>query len=413
MKENANQAIRAALFTVFLMIVAGWIMLLDTGLVFEGQQNHAHFSNLVLTRLAGSFVGALLMIGAWLLPARVIRKLTIPALFTALVLLMMIWTRYGVAERGSTRWIEIAGIRFQPLEFAKLAIVWFLADQFARTGLLSKVKADRLWFPAVVAILIIGLVAAQPNISGAVFLIGIVFAMAWLAGINWKVTVGLAVAGTAAFAGLLALHPEKIARLMPVFRPLSDLGGSGYQVGLSQWAITTGGLFGKGPGNSIAMYSLPDHSTDFIFSIICEEWGFVGGFLVIMAFAILVFSGFRLALTQKDRFRLLFGCGVITIIGLQATINIGVTLGLLPTTGMPLPFLSAGGSNLLLSLLEIGLLLNLGRTAGVEVEAAKPEPSVTKETRKLSRRFESIRGGKVTHKQPELTRNAVKRRMAR
>jgi len=413
MKENANRAIRAMLFTVFLMIVAGWIMLFDTGLVFEGQQNHAHFSNLVLTRLAGSFVGALFMIGAWLLPARVIRKLTIPALFIAIILLTMIWTRYGVAERGSTRWIEIFGIRFQPLEFAKLAIVWFLADQFARTGLLSKVKTDRLWFPAIVAILIIGLVAAQPNISGAVFLIGIVFAMAFLAGINWRLAGGFIIAGVAAFAGMLALHPEKIARLMPWLKPLSDLGGSGYQVGLSQWAITTGGLFGKGPGNSIAMYSLPDHSTDFIFSIICEEWGFVGGFIVIMAFAILVFSGFRLALTQKDRFRLLFGCGVTTIIALQAAINIGVTLGLLPTTGMPLPFLSAGGSNLLLSLLEIGLLLNLGRTAGTEMEAAKPEPSVTKETRKMSRRFESIKGGKVTQRQAELTRNAVKRRMAR
>jgi len=412
-KKNSNSATRTILFAVFLLVIAGWIMLLDTGLVFEGQENQAHFSTLVTKRFIGSMAGLGLMLIAWLLPPKLVRHLTLPVVIIALTLLLMIWTPLGVAERGSTRWVQLGTLRFQPLEFAKLALVWFLADQFARTGLLSRIKLDRIWFPAAIAVLMIGLVAAQPNLSGAVFLICLVFAMAWLAGVNWRVTLGLAAAGAAAFFGLLALHPEKIARLIPVFKPFTDLSGSGYQVGLSLWAIVSGGWFGKGPGGSIAMYSLPDHSTDFIFSIICEEWGFVGGILVILTFTALIFSGYRIALSQRDPFRLLFGCGVTTIIGLQVVINIGVTLGLLPTTGMPLPFLSAGGSNLILSTIQIGLILNLGRTAGVGAEISAKKTSGTEKNYKSVKHSYPRINDRPKRRVTESDRTTLKRRMAR
>ena len=177
------------------------------------------------------------------------------------------------------------------------------------------------------------------------------------------------------FAGLLALNSDRLARFV-AYDPLSNLSDTGYQLSQSLWAVTNGGWFGRGPGGSIAMYSLPDHTTDFVFSILSEEWGFAGGTLVILLFALVVYSGFRIALTQNDPFRLLLGCGIASIIGIQSAVNIGVVLGLLPTTGVPLPFISAGGSNLILSLGAIGLLMNLSRTAGEHYQAkAVPETS--------------------------------------
>ncbi len=372
LKESANRAIKTALVCVLLLIAIGWVMLLDSGLIFEGQANPEHFHNLIVKRMLGTSIGLAILVSLWLMPAGLIRKFSFPAILIGLVLLALVWSPLGITERGSTRWEQLGPFRFQPLEFAKLALVWFLADQLARIGSLGKVKMQKLVVPAIFAVLTIGLVGAQPNISGAIFLIMLVFVMAWVGGINGRLTLGMLAGGTAAFAGLLALNPDKLARFLPVVRPFEDISGAGYQVGLSLWAIAKGGLFGLGPGGSVAMYSLPDHATDFIFSILGEEWGFAGGITVILLFAVLIYSGFRIALVQQDPFRILLGCGITSIIGLQAAINIGVVLGILPTTGMPLPFLSAGGSNLILSFIEIGLLMNLGKTAGVPIESKIP-----------------------------------------
>jgi len=368
LRESANRSVRAVLLCVFLLLAAGWVMLLDSGLVFEGQANPDNFAHLIRARLLGTTVGAVLLLGLWAIPARWVRSLSFPAMIAGIALLALVWSPIGVAERGSMRWEQLGPFRFQPLEFAKLALVWFLADQFARIGSLDKAAPNRLLFPGLAVVIAIALVGGQPNLSGALFLIVLTLAMAWIGGINGRFTLMMALSGGAAFAGLLALNPDRLQRFLPVFRPLTDLGGAGYQVGLSLWAVTNGGLFGQGPGGSIAMYSLPDHANDFIFSIISEEWGFVGGIIIILLFAALVYCGFRLALMQNDPFRILLGCGISSIIGLQAAINIGVTLGLLPTTGMPLPFLSAGGSNLILSFMEIGLILNLGQTVGARAE---------------------------------------------
>ena len=203
----------------------------------------------------------------------------------------------------------------------------------------------------------------QPNLSGVFFLMIITMVMAVLGGINLKPVMALIGAGVITFAGFLALNSDRLERFV-AYDPLSNLSGSGYQLSQSLWAVSNGGFIGRGPGESIAMYSLPDHTTDFVYSIIAEEWGFFGGFIVIILFGLVVYSGFRIALAQCDPFRLLLGCGISSIIGIQSAVNIGVVLGLLPTTGVPLPFLSAGGSNLILSLMAIGLITNISRTAG-------------------------------------------------
>jgi len=394
-RDSANRAMRTLILCVFFLTAAGWVMLFDSGIIFEGQADPAHLYNLLTKRMLCSIIGLAALGLFWIFPTEGVRKLSPLMIIAAVVLLALVWTPLGVLERGSRRWVSLGPFTFQPLEFAKLALVWYIADRFARLGPLGRVGIDRLAAPMAFVFLLILLVGLQPNLSGAMFLIMLTFAMACLGGINRRLLLTFSATGIAAMIALLAKNPDRLERFLPVFRPLTDLSDSGYQVGLSLWAITNGGLFGRGPGNSIAMYSLPDHTTDFTYSILCEEFGLLGGAIVILLFAALIYSGFRIALSQEDPFRMLLGCGITTIIGLQTATNIGVTLGVLPTTGVPLPFLSAAGSNLIVSLIEIGILLNLGRTAGkkskavtqVEVPQKRPEPVIRAHNRRPAQRY--------------------------
>lgn len=370
LRATSKRALKTLLLSILFLTAAGWVMLLDAGAIYKGVYNPAYFSSLVDTRLIAMFSGLVLIGIAWLIPPAVIRKLTWPVIILAVLFLILIFTPLGVIERGSRRWLNL-GFTFQPIEFVKLALVWFLADRFARIGQLSKAGMKQFILPGIFVIGLVALVGAQPNLSGVFFLIVITLAMVILGGINWKPVMVIIGGAAVTFAGLLALNSDRMSRFV-AYDPLSNLSDTGYQLSQSLWAVTNGGLFGRGPGESIAMYSLPDHTTDFVFSILSEEWGFAGGTLVILLFVLVVYSGFRIALTQNDPFRLLLGCGIASIIGIQAAVNIGVVLGLLPTTGVPLPFISAGGSNLILSLGAIGLLMNLSRTAGehYQVKAA-------------------------------------------
>jgi cell division protein FtsW len=393
-QDSTNRAMRTLLLCVFFLTAAGWVMLFDSGIIFEGHADPAHFYNLLSKRMLCSIIGLAALGFFWILPTEAVRKFSPVVMILGVVLLVLVWTPLGVLERGSRRWVSLGPFTFQPLEFAKLALVWYIADRFARLGPLGRVGIDRLAAPMAFVFMLILLVGMQPNLSGAMFLILLTFAMACLGGINRRLLLTLSGTGIAAMVALLAKNPDRLERFLPVFKPLTDLGDSGYQVGLSLWAITNGGLLGRGPGNSIAMYSLPDHTTDFTYSILCEEFGLIGGAIVILLFAALVYSGFRIALSQENPFRMLLGCGITTIIGLQTATNIGVTLGVLPTTGVPLPFLSAAGTNLVVSLMEVGILLNLGRTAGKKSPAMvrsetphkRPEPVIRVSNRRPAQR---------------------------
>ena len=344
-----------------LLLILGWLMLFDTGLIFEGKANYANYVGLIETRAIATACGLCLLLLLWLLPLGNLRKSAPVMILLAIVLLALVWSPLGVSKRGSTRWVDLGIISIQPLEFAKPALAWFLACVFARIGPLRNAKLSQLTIPGLVFLIVMCMVVLQPNLSGAVFLILTAFAMAVIGQMSGRFALGMVLSAGFAFAGMMALNPEKLERFLPMISPLSRLDGSGYQVGMSLWAMINGGWFGLGPSGSIAMYSLPDHSTDFIFSIICEEWGIIGGLAVITIFAVTVLAAFKIALAQRDPFRLMFGCGLATILGLETAINIGVALGALPTTGIPLPLLSAGGSNLIITLGEIGLLLNLAK----------------------------------------------------
>ena len=400
-KESARNALRTLLLSVLFLTAIGWVMLLDAGVIYKGVYNPEYFRSLVDKRLIAMVCGAVLFWIAWKVHPDRIRKLSWPMIFLAVIFLILIFTPLGVYERGSRRWLNL-GVIFQPLEFVKLALVWFLADRFARIGQLSKGRLMQYIIPGIFVIACVALIGAQPNLSGVFFLMMLTLVMAVLGGINLKPVMALSGAGLIGFMGLLALNSDRMERFV-AYDPLSNLSDSGYQLSNSLWAISNGGWFGRGPGGSIAMYSLPDHTTDFVYSIITEEWGFVGGLVTIILFGLVVYTCFRIALTQSDPFRLMLGAGVASIIGIQSSVNIGVVLGLLPTTGVPLPFLSAGGSNLILSLGAISLFVNLYKTAGVPVEIKAEESKSDVEPERKEPRYKTWPGLAMdnTHKLPK------------
>jgi cell division protein FtsW len=367
---------------VLALITAGWMMFLSTGFIFEGKPNFENFNNLLDKRIVVTFVGAALMVFLWLVPVTAIRKsgkwlMILGAIFLAAVL----WTPLGVSIRGSRRWLDLIAFTFQPLEFVKVAMVIYLSNYFASNYPLRKHEPLSAIAPLGAALILILMVAVQTDLSGAGILFLVALTLAIMAGLHPKtLAISLASIGFV-FMGVLAFKPDKLERIFIPITPLHDLGAEGYQSTISIGAITNGEWFGRGAGESIAIYSLPDHLTDFIFSVICEEWGLIGGIILIAVFTILIVSMFTIAFRQKEIFRVFLGSGIAAMITYQAAIHILVTTRLFPSTGQPLPFVSEGGSSFLAAIAGIGIMLNLGRSINDEPEilSAKKPVRIKKE----------------------------------
>ncbi|MEJ5254490.1 MAG: putative lipid II flippase FtsW [Acidimicrobiales bacterium] len=286
-------------------------------------------------------------------------------LIGSLVLLVLVLIPgLGVNVNGSSRWLGFGAWRIQPSELAKLAVVLFVADLLARRA--DRLDDTRLSIRPVVAVF--GLVAAlfmlQPNLGTTIILGVIVFVMLFVAGVPLK-PLGKVVGVGACLAAIAAvLEPYRMRRLMAFRDPWADPLNTGYQTIQSQVSIASGGLTGVGLGEGRAKWGfLPFPHTDFIFAIISEELGLVGALTVVALFVALGVLGVRTALGAPDRFGLLLATGVTTWILFQAFVNIGAVVGALPITGVPLPFVSFGGSSLLVLMAASGLLLNVARQA--------------------------------------------------
>ena len=268
----------------------------------------------------------------------------------------------GVEVKGARRWIEIAGQTVQPTEFMKPALIvvsaWLLA------GLPDKYGEARwpLMQGFVVSLLLMGLVAAlvlmQPNF-GMVLALGAVWgAQVILSGVPFFIVGGLGLLGGLVAAGGYLLHPHVRDRIT---RFLNPEGSDTYQVDQSVEAIMSGHIWGRGAGEGVVKHTLPDAHTDFIFAVVVEEFGIMIGLAVISVFLFLIWRGFLRCRELDDRFTVIAAGGFLTLIGLQVCVNVGVALGVLPTTGMTLPFISYGGSSSLAMALVFGFLLALLR----------------------------------------------------
>lgn len=269
---------------------------------------------------------------------------------------------FGQETNGAKRWIVIGGQSIQPSEIAKFGMMLYMCSFMSRKHSVMRSFSKGMLPMLLVIGVICGLVMLQPNMSMAVIMGLMGFALLFVGGCDTKQMLLLAVAGVAMFALLAVIEPYRMARLTSFTNPWADALGDGYQLIQSYYALGAGGLFGVGLNNSKQkLLYMTYGESDFIFAIVCEELGLVGGLCVIAAYGFIVYRGIRIALRCRDRFGSLLAAGITVVFGVQVFVNIGVCTGILPTTGQALPFISAGGSSMMIFLAAMGVLLSISR----------------------------------------------------
>jgi cell division protein FtsW len=280
------------------------------------------------------------------------------------LLVLVLVPGLGLEVNGASRWIGFGSFRIQPSEIAKLAVLVFVADLLARRA--HRIDQTRVTLrPVLVVFLVVaGLIMLQPNLGTTIILGVIVFVMLVVAGVPLKPLAFTAAGGGLAAAVFAVAEPYRYRRLMGFRDPWADPLNTGYQTIQAQVGVANGGLIGTGLGEGRAKWGfLPFPHTDFIFAVIGEELGLIGALTVIALFLALGVLGIRTALRAPDRFGMLLAAGITTWILFQAFVNIGAVIGALPITGVPLPFVSFGGSSLLVLMAAAGLLLSVARQA--------------------------------------------------
>lgn len=296
----------------------------------------------------------------WQRPRVVILALT--GSFALLVLVLI--PGIGVYVNGSRRWLNAAGLSFQPSELAKIASVLYLASTLS----FRLKQVERLW-TGILPLLVVPaamflLILQQPNLSTAGSIMIVAVLMMLLAGAKWKHLSLMGVVGLAVGFAYAWVEPYRRERLLSFRNPFAQMSDEGYQLSQSLIAIGSGGLFGRGLGQGRQKFSyLPYPESDFIFAIIGEDFGLFGCCVVILLFVAFAVAGMRIALNCQDRYGCLLAAGITAMISVQAFINIGVVVGILPTTGLPLPFFSAGGTSISLLMAAVGILFNISRHA--------------------------------------------------
>lgn len=289
---------------------------------------------------------------------------------------VVIWTAMGVVaaalvlvlfmpERGGARrWFSLGGITLQPSEFAKLVVILFTAALLERRMHRVNDVGYSLMPISLTVGLLAGLVLLEPDFGTALSLVGIVFVMVFAAGLNYRYIAGAALVMLPVIAGVLLAEPYRRKRLECFFNPEAEPLGCGYQVLQSRIAIGKGGFLGEGVMEGTQqLFYLPAPHTDFIFAVIGEELGLIGATLIVLCFCVIAWRGFRTAVLAPDRFGAFLAIGLTTMVVLQAFFNISVALGLVPNKGIPLPFVSSGGSSMLINLMGMGILLNVSQHA--------------------------------------------------
>ncbi len=285
--------------------------------------------------------------------------LSLGVVATALVAVL-----FSPAINGSSRWFGIGGIGVQPSELAKLSAIFFIAAILERRmDRIDEIPYAVLPIGLVVGGLV-GLILLEPDLGTSLTLVVIAAMMVFAAGLSYRYIVGVLLAGLPVAYLLIMGSAYRRRRLMAFWNPWDDPLGDGFQVIQSIIAVGAGGIFGRGFMAGVQkLFYLPEPHTDFIYAVIGEEMGLLGTTVVLACFLVIAWRGFRIAMRAPDRFGAFLAIGLTTMIAVQALFNISVVLGLVPTKGIPLPFVSAGGSSLLISLLGMGILLNVSQHA--------------------------------------------------
>jgi len=282
----------------------------------------------------------------------------------AVVSIALVAVLFGHARNGANRWLGFGSLGVQPSELAKLVVILFIAALLER-------RMDRIDEPryallpiGIVLGVIVALILREPDLGTSVSIVVIAAVMIFAAGIDYRYVAAVALAAAPALYFLLAFSEYRWRRVMAFLNPWAYPLGDGFQMIQSMIAVGTGGIFGRGlMGGVQKLFYLPEPHNDFIYAVISEELGLIGASVVLACFCVITWRGLRTSLRAPDRFGSFLALGLTTMVAFQAFFNISVVLGLLPTKGIPLPFVSYGGSSLLINLLGMGILLNVSQHA--------------------------------------------------
>lgn len=278
------------------------------------------------------------------------------------LLILVLIPGIGTIRNGSRSWFGIGSLGIQPSEFIKLGLIMFTAKYLSKNMKELKTIKKGVLPILTVTIIIFGAVMLQPDFGTGVIIVMSIIGLLFVSGVKMSFFTKIGVLGVGGVVGLIAVAPYRIERILSFLNPWQDPLGSGFQAIQSLFSIGPGGLLGMGLGNSIQKhFYLPEPQTDFIFAIITEELGFLGALLVCSLFGIIIVRGFKIAMNTDDLFGKYLAFGITFQIAFQALLNLMVVVGLIPVTGVTLPFLSYGGSSLLITMISIGVLLNISR----------------------------------------------------
>ena len=348
------------LFAVVALVAIGLVMVFSASSVtsLEDYGDKFHFFK---RQVIFALLGALGMFFFAVLDYRRLEALAMPALILAFTLLLMVFIPgIGVTVRGATRWVQLGPIRVTPSAVAEFAMILFLAHSLSANHRLRDNFREYVLPNLVILGGVFLLVLRQPDLSSAIIVSVVSMVIIAIAHEDLKSILGLVGVGLAAVAFLVANDPMRMKRMLAFINPWADRYGAGYHVIQSFLALGSGGLTGVGLGQSRQKFEyLPDEFTDFIFAVIGEEMGFIGAIIVVLLFGILVWRGIRASLAAPDLFGLLLGFGLTCAIGFQSWFNVAVVVGCMPTTGVALPFISYGGTSLIMFMCAAGVLLNI------------------------------------------------------
>ncbi|MBU6154076.1 MAG: putative lipid II flippase FtsW [Bdellovibrionales bacterium] len=354
------------LVLVVAMVLFGLLMVYSASFIFAEERTGDGYS-FIKKQLLYAVIGMGALFMASRVPHQRWYQWAPAAVFAVLAMLVLVMVP-GIGARvgGAQRWINLGVFRFQPAELAKLVGVMFVGRQLVRHQRELSDFRKGVIAPIALLIPVMILMLLQPDFGSVALLAGTTFVLMYVAGVRPLFLFGGLFGGLAAAVALIVTSPYRLARVMTFIDPWRDPAGKGFQVIQSMLGLHNGSLLGQGLGNGKEkLFFLPEAHNDFIFAVIGEELGFIGVAGVIFAYILFLYRGLKIswnALNQRqDRFGFYLGCGISLLLGLQAFINMGVVMGLLPTKGLTLPFISYGGSALTLNLMAIGILYSISK----------------------------------------------------
>lgn len=364
LKPRRGEVDKTLLVTTALLIMAGLVALFSA--TYYKAIDSGDALREVKRQLVGIALGGALMLVTSRIPYSFWRepRVVVAALAASLILLVLvIIPGIGVYLNGSRRWLNIAGMSFQPSEVAKIASVLYLASTLS-----YRLKQVERLFRGIVPLLLVPavmflLILEQPNLSTAGSIVIVAVLMMLIAGARWSHLGLMGVAGVCVGGFYAWSAPYRRERLLSFRDPFAQMSDEGYQLAQSLIAIGSGGLFGRGLGQGRQKFSfLPYPESDFIFAIVGEDFGLLGCAAVICLFLAFAFAGMRIAVSCPERYGCLLAAGLTAMITVQAALNIAVVIGVMPTTGLPLPFFSAGGTSVSLLMASTGIILSVSRS---------------------------------------------------